>query len=133
MIRRITGFFRRLFQSKGFRRGILAVAVAFSAYYLYNMYLFWRLMRDSGLFSSEEIISIILRTPLVDQSRFLIPTPIGVGIVIGILWFFYRKRKTDQAEEPEDETEAPVGDKTEEPAEAKQEEEYIEPPQHRYH
>jgi len=132
MMKRIAGFFRRLFQSKGFRRGILALAVAFGAYYLYNMYLFWRVMRDSGLFTSEGIISIILRTPLIDQGRYLIPTPIGIGIIIGVVWFFYRKGKTNKAEEPEDEAEEPE-DKTEEPAETKQEEEYIEPPQHRYH
>ena len=48
MFQRIAGFFRRLFSSKGFRRGLRIFFWVFVVYYLYNITLFIIAMKNSG-------------------------------------------------------------------------------------
>ena len=63
MFHRIAGFFRRLFSSKGFRRGLLIFLGVFIVYYCYNVILFLNVVMDTGA-SFGEALRFYFNLPL---------------------------------------------------------------------
>ena len=105
MFQRISGFFRRLFGNKGFRRACWVFLGLFVVYYLYNMVLFLQALIRAG-FPLPQAVHVVLHTPLVFHT--LSPVwSVLLGVVIGLAWFFYRRWKnteTEKTEETEDTT-----------------------------
>ena len=117
MFQRIAGFFRRLFSSKAFRRGLRIFFWVFVVYYLYNITLFIIAMKNSGG-SIGDALRIIFITPLIDLGHLRPSASVALGIAAGLIWFFNRRERNrnDKSEE-----------KTEESPESVREEEFIEP------
>ena len=100
MFQRISGFFRRLFGNKGFRRACWVFLGLFVVYYLYNMVLFLQALIRAG-FPLPQAVHVVLHTPLVFHT--LSPFwSVLAGVVIGLAWYFYRKRKNTEPEEAEE-------------------------------
>lgn len=100
MFQRISGFFRRLFGNKGFRRACWVFLGLFVVYYLYNMALFLQALIRAG-FTLRYAIRVVLRTPLVFRS--ISPFwSVLLGVFIGLAWFFYRKWKNTETEKTEE-------------------------------
>ena len=130
MLRKIIGFFKRFFRSRGFRAAVKFL----SWYFLINIivgsvHLLYSLSKLG--FSFDEALDM-LRFAYRELS--LTPGGIGLGVLLGLVWYIRRKiRKTDMLEEEKQEKEekqaqavssepAPLGSSA--PA---QEEEFFEP------
>ncbi len=122
MFQRIAGFFRRLFSSKGFRRGLRIFFWVFVVYYLYNITLFIIAMKNSGG-SIGDALRIIFTTPLIDLGHLRPSASVALGIAAGLIWFFNRKKQGGQNDEPDE--------KAEESADPAPEEEFTEPPRYK--
>ena len=100
MFQRISGFFRRLFRNKGFRRACWVFLGLFVVYYLYNMALFLQALIRAG-FPLPQAVHVVLHTPLVFHT--LSPVwSVLLGVVIGLAWFFYRRWKNTETTETEE-------------------------------
>lgn len=100
MFQRISGFFRRLFGNKGFRRACWVFLGLFVVYYLYNMVLFLQALIRAG-FPLPQAVHVVLHTPLVFHT--LSPVwSVLPGVVIGLAWFFYRRWKNTETTETEE-------------------------------
>ena len=100
MFQRISGFFRRLFGNKGFRRACWVFLGLFVVYYLYNMVLFLQALIRAG-FPLPQAVHVVLHTPLVFHT--LSPVwSVLLGVVIGLAWFFYRRWKNTETEKTEE-------------------------------
>ena len=100
MFQRISGFFRRLFGNKGFRRACWVFLGLFVVYYLYNMVLFLQALIRAG-FPLPQAVHVVLHTPLVFHT--LSPVwSVLLGVVIGLAWFFYRRWKNTETTETEE-------------------------------
>ena len=100
MFQRISGFFRRLFGNKGFRRACWVFLGLFVVYYLYNMVLFLQALIRAG-FPLPQAVHVVLHTPLVFHT--LSPVwSVLLGVVIGRAWFFYRRWKNTETEKTEE-------------------------------
>jgi len=100
MFQRISGFFRRLFGNKGFRRACWVFLGLFVVYYLYNMALFLQALIRAG-FPLPQAVHVVLHTPLVFHT--LSPVwSVLLGVVIGLAWFFYRRWKNTETEKTEE-------------------------------
>ena len=91
MFRRIAGFFRRLFNSKGFQRSFRIFLGVYAAYYIYNVILFIKVAMDIGASFGE-----------------------ALRIAIGLAWALNRKRTNRETDEPEEKPEGSSGDAREE-------------------
>ena len=123
MFQRITGFFRKLFSSKGFRRGLGIFLLVLIAWYIYNLVLFFITLKNSS-FSFGEVFSFILFAPLWDGSfnPFAIIT---LHIVVLLIWYLHLRKKSKETAEP--------AEKAEEPSGAVPKQEIIETTHYRYH
>lgn len=100
MFQRISGFFRRLFRNKGFRRACWVFLGLFVVYYLYNMVLFLQALIRAG-FPLPQAVHVVLHTPLVFHT--LSPVwSVLLGVVVGLAWFFYRRWKNTETTETEE-------------------------------
>lgn len=116
MFRQTVRFFRRIFQSKGFRTATRIIFWILAGYFLFScLYAISQLMRMGMSFRQAAVL--LFETLFGAYSRPLLS--VAVGIVIGIL-AFYRRRGTKAAPEAED---TPAEAPETEPA---QEEEIIE-------
>ena len=98
MFRQIGAFFRRLFANRGFRRGLRIFFWLLLAWYLYNIYKYLVALMHTGL-PLGKALRILFRTPL---SGSVIPLPfasVALGVVIGVVWFYRRKKQKQQAQE----------------------------------
>lgn len=100
MFQRISGFFRRLFGNKGFRRACWVFLGLFVVYYLYNMVLFLQALIRAG-FPLPQAVHVVLHTPLVFHTLSPIWSVL-LGVVIGLAWFFYRRWKNTETTETEE-------------------------------
>ena len=124
MFQRIVRFFRRLFSSKGFQRGLHFFLGAAAAFYIYTMIVAVRMLHDIGM-SYGEALWCYLEFAILGVDR--IPASISVvfGIAAGLIWYFYRKRKSRKEAEPDEKAEKTPDDV--------REEEIIETTHYRYH
>ena len=116
MFRKLIGYCRRLFQSKGFRRAVRILVWVFLAYVAYLFVLCMKILLDIGVPFSEAL-PLLLKLKLLPEGYTPPSVWIALGLAFGLIWFFHRR---DQKKE-------------EEPAEASapaQEEEFIEPPRY---
>ena len=116
MFRQIIRFFRRIFQSKGFRTAARIIFWILAGYFLFTYFYAVAYLMRIGL-SFREAVSCVFDTFSLPLSRTF--WSIAVGIVIGVMGY-YRGRKRKAASEPED---TPAETPEPEPA---QEEEIIE-------
>ena len=109
MFRHITGFFRRLFNSRGFRRGLLIFLGVFIVYYFYGVIIYLRAVMDTGA-SLGEALRFYFSLPLFYADRVPPSAGIALGIAIGLVLYFHRRRvnteKAEQDEKPEDSPDA---------------------------
>ena len=102
MLRKIIGFFKRFFRSRGFRAAVKFL----SWYFLINLvlgsvHLLYSLSKLG--FSFDEALDV-LRFAFRELS--LTPGGISLGVLIGLVWYIRRKiRKTDMLEEEKQEKE----------------------------
>ena len=133
MLRKIIGFFKRFFRSRGFRAAVKFL----SWYFLINLvlgsvHLLYSLTKLG--FSFDEALDV-LRFAFRELS--LTPGGISLGVLIGLVWYIRRKiRKTDMLEEEraekeeEEEKQAPAVSSEPAPLGSSapaQEEEFFEP------
>ena len=118
MFHRIAGFFRRLFSSKGFQRGLLIFLGVFIVYYCYNVILFLNVVMDTGA-SFGEALRFYFNLPPFYADWVPPSASIVLGIAIGLVWYFSRKRINREKAEPDQ--------KPEESPDAVREEETFEP------
>ena len=123
MFHRMAGFCRRLFGSKGFRRGLRIFFGVFVAYFIYSIIIYFAAMKQIGV-PFGEALRIFFNISLFDIGRIPPSASVAFGIAIGLVWFFSRKRENREKTEP--------GEKTEEPSDAAREEEIIETTHYRY-
>lgn len=124
MFRRIASFFRRLFNSKGFQRGLRIFCLVFIGYFVYSVILFLNAAMKIGIPFWDALRSFF-HFLLFNSGRFPPSASIALGIAIGLIWYFNRKRKNTQQAEPDEKAEAS--------SDTVQEEEIIEPTHYRYH
>ena len=117
MFQRIAGFIRRLFSSKGFQRGLRIFFGVSVAYYIYNMIFFLKIMKDIGV-SYGEALRFYFHLSLFDTTRFPASASVALGIAVGLVWYFNRKRKNREEAEPDE--------NAEQSSDAVREEEFIE-------
>lgn len=123
MFRRIVGFFRRLFTSKGFRRGLRIFLGVFAVYYIYNVILFLIVAMNAGA-SLGEALRMFISLPILDVGWVPPSAGIALGIALGLVWYFHRKGTKRETAEPE---EKPEGS-----SDPVREEEIIEPKHYKY-
>lgn len=124
MFQRIISFLRRLTGSSGFRRAVRILLWVFLVYILYNVILFIIAVMGTGT-SLTEAIRFFLNLPLLPMGVMAPSASIALGLAIGLILFFSRKRKKGAQKETEGE-----------PAEAAdpvQEEEFPETTRYRTH
>lgn len=125
MFRKIGNFFRRLFRSRGFRATAKTVFWLFMIYCVTGTIHTLFLLMDLGFTFRES--AYLMRDAYAELS--LSAGGIGLGVIIGLIWFFRRRRKKAEAEQEEAEEQeqaasaepAPLG--SSEPA---REEEFVE-------
>lgn len=113
MFRRIAGFFRRLFNSKGFQRSFRIFLGVYAAYYIYNVILFIKVAMDIGA-SFGEALRFYFSLPFLGADWVTPSAGIALGIAIGLAWAFNRKRTNRETDEPEEKLEGSSGDAREE-------------------
>ena len=117
MLHRIAAFFRRLFNSKGFRRGLLIFLGVFIVYYFYGVIIYLRAVMNTGA-SLGEALRFYFSLPVFYADRVPPSAGIALGIAIGLVWYFNRKRMNRKTAGPDE--------KPEESPDAVPEEEFIE-------
>ena len=118
MFRQIIRFFRRVFQSKGFRIAARVVFWILAGYFLLSYFYAIAYLMRTGM-SFREAVSLVFDVLFWPLSRTF--WSIAVGIVIGVMGY-YRGRKKKAASEAEDnlaETSDPVPAQDEEIIETK--------------
>ncbi len=124
MLHRFAGFFRRLFNSIGFRRSLLIFLGVFVVYYIYNVIIFLIAVMNTGV-SPGEALRFYFSLPPFYADWMPPSASVALGIAIGLVLYFSRKRKINEKAEPDE--------KAEENSGAVREEEIIEPPHCKYH
>ena len=122
MFRRIAALCRRVMKSKGFRIGIRILLWVILIYFIWGLIdALFRLMQMG--FSFGKALSLIFHT-----TAWLSMTPygVGLGVIIGLVWYFRRKKKRA---ETEDKAEA----QSDVPAPPAQEEEIVKTRYYTYH
>ena len=104
MFRQIFRFFRRVFQSKGFRTASRIIFWILAGYFLFTyIYAVAYLMRTGMSF--REAVSIVFDTIFWPLSRTFLS--IAVGIVIGVLGYFRGRKKNAESEAEDKPAETP--------------------------
>ena len=122
MLRRIAGFFKRLFSSKRFRIVVRTLFWMMVVYFVFSFV--WAIIRLSSLgFPPQESIPLLLEMLFWVPDETMLLSSVSVGIVLGLIWYFYRRWSNRSPEEEPEET----GEKAKEepPAAPAQEEEPI--------
>ena len=133
MLKRMIGLLRRIFHSKGFRTAVRILAGLFLAWFIVEIiYTVFLLMTRVGM-SFWEAVSFTFEGLLTLPDYFLSLSGFGVGIVFGLIWYFYRRWKNRQPEtaseeEPKEETE-----EKDPPAQEPAQEEIIETQHYMFH
>ncbi len=123
MFRRIAGFFRRLFNSKGFQRGLCIFLGVFVVYYFYSVIIYLIAVMNTGA-SFGEAIRFYFNLPLFYADWVPPSAAVALGIAIGLIWYFNRKRINREKAEPDE--------KPEESSDTVKEEEIIETTHYKY-
>ena len=123
MLRRFIGLCRRFFRSRGFRIGIRIFLWLFFIYWLLSLIHALVVLHRAGI-TDREMLMIFFDIPLKFDGVYMTVEGVALGIVIGLVWFFRRKRRKESMEK-EAEAEKPAEDPG-----AVQEEEFIEPPKY---
>ena len=123
MFHRIAGFFRRLFSSKGFRRGLLIFLGVFVVYFFYNVILFLIAVMNTGA-TLGDALRFYFNLPLFYADWVPPSASIVLGIAIGLVWYFNRKRINRENAKPDE--------KPEESPDAVPKEETFEPTRYKY-
>jgi hypothetical protein len=123
MFRCIAGFFRRLFNSRGFQRGLLIFLGVFIVYYFYNVIIYLRAVMNTGA-SLGEALRFYFSLPLFYADWVPPSAGIALGIAIGLVLYFNRKRINSEKAEPDE--------KPEESSDVVREEEIIETTHYKY-
>ena len=97
MFRKIGNFFRRLFRSRGFRATAKTVFWLLMIYCVTGTIHTLFLLMDLG-FTFRESVDL-MRDAYAELS--LSAGGIGLGVIIGLIWFFRRRRKKAEAEQEE--------------------------------
>ena len=108
MFRRIAGLFRRLFNSKGFRRSLCIFLGVFVVYYIYNVILFLTVVMDTGA-TLGEALRFYFSLPVFDADWVPPSAGFALGIALGLVWYFNRKRSSRETAEPEEKPEESSG------------------------
>ena len=116
MFHHIAGLFGRLFSSKGFQRGLRIFFGISVIYFLYNVGLFLAAVMKTGA-SFGEALRVYFEISFFDIARIPASASVALGIAVGLVWYFNRRRNRKEAEPDE---------KTEEPSDAVREEEIVE-------
>ena len=124
MFRQIAGFFRRLFSSKGFQRGLRIFFGVSAAYYIYTMIVFLKVMKDIGV-SYGEALWYFFEFTILGGGRIPVSASVALGIAAGLVLYFNRKRRNREEAEPDE--------KAEKTSDTVQEEEIIETTHYKYH
>lgn len=133
MFQHITDFCRRLFSSKGFRRGLRIFSWVVGATYLCGLIRYFTVLINNGV-SFREALEFLLFLPFYMGNWILAAASIAFGIAVGLIWSSRRKRKNSEEAEPNDKAEeAEPDEKAEEPAQAAPEEEIIETTHYMFH
>ena len=100
MLHRIANFFRKLYNSKGFQRGLCIFIGVFVIYYLYNVIIYLSAVMNTGV-SLGEALRFYFELPFF-YTGFLPPSAgIALGIAIGLVWYFSMKKKRQNNTEPD--------------------------------
>ena len=113
MFRRIAGFFRRLFNSKGFQRSFRIFLGVYAAYYIHNVILFIKVAMDIGA-PLGEALRFYFSLPFLGADWVTPSAGIALGIAIGLAWALNRKRTNRETDEPEEKPEGSSDDAREE-------------------
>ena len=108
MFHRIAGFFRQLFNSRGFRRSLRIFLGVFAVYYIYNVILFITVVMDTGA-SLGEALRFYFSLPFFGAGWVPPSAGIALGIAIGLAWSLTRKRINRETDEPEEKPEESSG------------------------
>lgn len=127
MFRRFIGLCRRFFRSRGFRIGIRIFLWLFFISWLLSLIHALVVLHRAGI-TDREMLMIFFDIPLKFDGIYMTIEGVALGIVIGLVWFFRRKRRKESMEK-EAEEEAEAKKPAEDPV-AVQEEEFIEPPKY---
>ena len=95
MLHRIANFFRQLWNSKGFRRGLRIFIGVFAVYYVYNVVIFLLAVMNTGA-SLGEALRFYFGLPFFPPS-----VSVALGIVIGLVGYFSIKKKKQENAEPD--------------------------------
>ena len=104
MFRQIIRFFRRVFQSKGFRTAAKIIFWILAGYFLFTYFYAIAYLMRIGL-SFREAVSCVFDT----HSWPLSPTlwSVAVGIVIGFMGYYHGRKKKEASESEDQPAEAP--------------------------
>ena len=128
MLRRFIGLCRRFFRSRGFRIGIRIFLWLFFISWLLSLIHALVVLHRAGI-TDREMLMIFFDIPLKFDGVYMTVEGVALGIVIGLVWFFRRKKRKEFEKEAEAEAEAEEEKPAEDPG-AVQEEEFIEPPKY---
>lgn len=124
MLRRIARFFRRLFSSKGFQRGLRVFLWVFIALCFVDIIIYFRAVLSAGA-SFWDALSFLVHYSLFGSGWFSPAVSVALGIAAGLIWYFSRRTNKQDETEPDE--------KKEESPDAVREEEIIETTHYRYH
>ena len=98
MFQQVKRFFRRLFSSRGFHRGTRILLWVLIAYIIYNFVLFLIAVMDTGVSFTEALQVFFGLSPFYDG--YILPsTSLFLGIGIGLILYFRRRRNSLKTEE----------------------------------
>jgi len=127
MMKKAAGLFRRLFTSRGFRRGTLILFWVTIAYIIYILVRLMIAVMASTLSFWEALRIFFSVSPFDFDPMWPFIVPVFLAIALGLICYFQRNAESSKAEE---------GTKEDKPAEASdavQEEETTAPNHYQYH
>ena len=127
MMKKSTGFIRRLFESRGFRRGTRILFWVTTAYLIYNIIRLLIAIMRIGVSFREALRIILSISPSDFDPMWPFYVLIFLSIALGLICYFQGKEKSRNA------TEDTAEEKPAELSNPVQEEELPEPKYHQYH
>ena len=104
MFRQIIRFFRRIFQSKGFRTAARIIFWILAGYFLFSYFYAVAYLMRTGI-PFREAVSIVFDTIFRPLSRTFLS--IAVGIIIGILGYYRGRKKEPESDSENKPVESP--------------------------